>query len=277
MAAYTQSTVRPLKSTLLSVRRSLPLFLAIVVCLVFWQVWLTWRLMEQDRSLAAQRSRERLEQIAGLCLAQLASVLAEWDLSLREMDALPPSAALKTGFPLNATLILLASPSLTASYPSRPLLFVPEPPAPGPLPVGFDTADRAEFRELAELMLVLHSSSTPTLLQEGAWHLPLLQPGEADGSDVEYWRRVSVGRCARVSYLTHDGVRDPGKDIALHDQLLAAGHMSPFEHIARVMTRGELEISPRSGNFEGFVQYRKLLPNESDYSATLSGDLLGTP
>jgi two-component system, OmpR family, phosphate regulon sensor histidine kinase PhoR len=139
--------VRPLKSRLLSVRRSLPLFLVIVVCLAFWQVWLTWRLMEQDRSLAAQRSRERLEQIADLGLAQLASVLAEWDLSLREMDALPPSAALKTGFPLNATLILLASPSVNATYPSRPLLFVAEPPAAGPLPVGFDTADRTEFRE----------------------------------------------------------------------------------------------------------------------------------
>jgi hypothetical protein len=109
--AYTQATVRPLKIRLLSVRRSLPLFLAIVVCLAIWQVWLTWRLMEQDRNLAAQRSRERLEQIADLALAQFTSTLAEWDLSLREMDALPPPAALKARFPLNGTLILLASPS----------------------------------------------------------------------------------------------------------------------------------------------------------------------
>jgi type VI protein secretion system component VasK len=48
---------------LLSVRRSLPLFLAIAVCLAIWQVWFTWRLMEQDRNLAAQHARERLEQI----------------------------------------------------------------------------------------------------------------------------------------------------------------------------------------------------------------------
>ena len=75
-------------------RRSLPLFLAIVVCLAVWQVWLTWRLMEQDRNLAAQHSRERLEQIADLAVAQLASTLGEWELSLRELDALPPPACL---------------------------------------------------------------------------------------------------------------------------------------------------------------------------------------
>jgi hypothetical protein len=61
MAAYTHCTVRLQALSLLSVRRSFPLFLAIVVCLAIWQVWLTWRLMEQDRNLAAQRSRERLE------------------------------------------------------------------------------------------------------------------------------------------------------------------------------------------------------------------------
>jgi signal transduction histidine kinase len=139
--------VRPLKIRLLSVRRSLPLFLAIVVCLAIWQVWLTWRLMEQDRNLAAQRSRERLEQIADLALAQLASMVAEWDLSLREMDALPPPAALKARFPLNGTLILLASPSVTATYPRQPLLFVPEPPSAGSVPNVFETAEKLEFRE----------------------------------------------------------------------------------------------------------------------------------
>jgi hypothetical protein len=41
--------VRVQALSLLTVRRSFPLFLAIVVCLAIWQVWLTWRLMEQDR------------------------------------------------------------------------------------------------------------------------------------------------------------------------------------------------------------------------------------
>src|ERR1017187_4366887 len=131
---------------LLSVRRSLPLFLAIIVCLALWQVWLTWRLMEQDRNLASQRSRERVEQIADLAVAQLDSMLAEWDLSLRDVGVLPPPAALKSRFPLNGTLILLASGRVTA-YPARHLLFVPERPLASPIPNEFETAERLEFRE----------------------------------------------------------------------------------------------------------------------------------
>jgi len=141
--------VRPLTIRLLSVRRSLPLFLAIVVCLAIWQVWLTWRLMEQDRNLAAQHSRERLEQIADLAVAQLSSTLGEWDLSLRELDALPPPDALKAKLPLHGTLVLLAHQSApaVALYPGRSLLFVPEPPAAAPLPKAFEAAERLEFRE----------------------------------------------------------------------------------------------------------------------------------
>jgi signal transduction histidine kinase len=131
---------------LLSVRRSLPLFLAIVVCLAIWQVWLTWRLMEQDRNLAAQHARERLEQIADLAVAQLSSTLGEWDLGLRELDTLPPPAALKAKLPPNGTFVLLAHQSV-AAYPVKSLLFVPDPPALRPPPKGFETAEKLEFRD----------------------------------------------------------------------------------------------------------------------------------
>src|ERR1017187_4879121 len=132
---------------LLSVRRSLPLFLAIVVCLALWQVWLTWRLMEQDRNLVSQRSRERVEQIADLAVAQLDSMLAEWDLGLRDVGALPPPDALRSRFPLNGTLILLTSGRVTATYPARHLLFAPERPLSSPIPNEFETSERLEFRE----------------------------------------------------------------------------------------------------------------------------------
>jgi signal transduction histidine kinase/tetratricopeptide (TPR) repeat protein len=141
--------VRPLTIRLLSARRSLPLFLAIVVCLAIWQVWLTFRLLEQDHNLAAQRSVERLQQIADLAVAQLSSVLGDWDLGLRELDAPPPPAALKAKLPPNATLILLAHQpaAAVATYPAKSLLFVPEPLATGPLSKGFETAEKLEFRE----------------------------------------------------------------------------------------------------------------------------------
>ena len=127
-------------------RRSLPLFLAIVVCLAIWQVWLTWRLMEQDRNLAVQHSRERLEHLADLAVAQLSSTLGEWDLGLRELDALPPLPALKAKLPPNGRLVLVAPRSVVA-YPAKSLLYVPYPPAAAPFPKGFETAEKLEFRE----------------------------------------------------------------------------------------------------------------------------------
>jgi signal transduction histidine kinase len=138
--------VRPLTTKLLSVRRSLPLFLAIVVCLAILQVWLTWRLMEQDRNLAVQRSREHLGQIADLAVAQLASMLGEWDLSLRVLDALPPPAALAAKLPPNGALVLLTDQSVT-SYRGKPLLYVPAPPSAAPLPRVFEAAEKLEFRD----------------------------------------------------------------------------------------------------------------------------------
>lgn len=49
--------------------------------------------------------------------------------------------------------------------------------------------------------------------------------------------KVSVGRCARVSYLTHEGKREIEKDIELHDRLVGSAplHASPAEHVAQAM------------------------------------------
>jgi DNA-binding FadR family transcriptional regulator len=73
----------------------------------------------------------------------------------------------------------------------------------------------------------------------------------------EQLRKISVARCARVSYLTHDGRRDSAEDIRLHDQLAQNGHWSPFEHVAQ-----SLETNERSGNFFGWRQYRKSFETE---------------
>ena len=136
-------------------------------------------------------------------------------------------------------------------------------------------------RRMREAMV----ASTPQELGAGEWHLPLVDPimenvdsdrGEAAWA---YWRKVSVARCARVSYLTHDGKRDPEADLGLYDRLLAPGHMSPFEHVARPMEKADLalevieDLGPLahvalsrtfSGNFRGWVQYRKTIAGEAD-------------
>lgn len=126
-----------------------------------------------------------------------------------------------------------------------------------------------EIQEIAERMRAAYEASSPREVVEGAWHLPLV--GEHGGDPAadaalsgEELLKVAVGRCARVSYLTHGGTRDPSADITLHDRLLESAHLSPFEHPARPMTEAELAESAWSGNFRGWHPYRKDIPHEWD-------------
>jgi thymidylate synthase ThyX len=127
-----------------------------------------------------------------------------------------------------------------------------------------------EIAWVARLMHAAHRESVPRRLNAGAWHMPLVSGvdehvlrealGRKPDTDVTtFLRKVSVGRCARVSYLTHDGRRAPEEDVALCDRLAGAspGHWSPFEHVAQA-----LEESDPSGNFRGWRQYRKLFAAE---------------
>lgn len=137
-----------------------------------------------------------------------------------------------------------------------------------------------EIAWVAKDMHAKIKESVPQPLVVGEWHLPLIHeedrllaqqmaakevciervPWEA----MEILKKVSVGRVARVSYLTHDGKRDLVEDVKLHDRLLAGTatndpiHMSPFEHIAQALANP----NEPSGNFRGFRQYRKTITGE---------------
>lgn len=129
-----------------------------------------------------------------------------------------------------------------------------------------------DFQVVAEMMQELYEAYDPEPLDYGEWHTPLwpmrsdlIDP--ATGEDLpapslHAIRMISVGRCARVSYLTHDGVRAPLEDVKLHDRLLKSGHMSPFEHVAQPAKAHDWNAW--FGNFRGWVQYRKLIPYEHD-------------
>lgn len=116
------------------------------------------------------------------------------------------------------------------------------------------------MQKLAYMMRGAYDASTPQQILEHDWHLPLFGLHEDDYDlDMRDRIKVSVGRCARVSYLTHDGRRDVEADIALHDRLMTSGHWSPFEHVAQYRTMVPDHLS---GNFEGWVQYRKTFTGE---------------
>jgi thymidylate synthase ThyX len=134
-----------------------------------------------------------------------------------------------------------------------------------------------EISWVAKDMWTKYNEEKPTACEAGAWHLPLigwedvrdaieqgLAPEDGSGSEIAtVMKKVSTGRCARVSYLTHEGKRDLAEDIKLHDRLCAGpatgnpGHWSPFEHVAMALAE-----PTRSGNFVGFAQYRKEFSSE---------------
>lgn len=185
-----------------------------------------------------------------------------------------------------------------------------------------DAGAHPEIRKAAECMWEVMQKSKPVELGPGEWHLPYVTPEDLFDPlvllavDLEYvvddllaaarnappraveerellLRKLSVARCARVSYLTHDRQRNLHKDVISHDARLGDGHMSPFEHVARPagaedgryavnaeyldQDQGQV-IAPTYlsrhdasklyfGNLRGWVQYRKLIPHERDILA----------
>lgn len=143
-----------------------------------------------------------------------------------------------------------------------------------------------EIKVLADAMWEAQQASMPKKLSWGEWHLPYIT--EEDWELAEDWLepyptdthktvdlliKACVARCARVSYLTHDGKKpDFDKDLALYDRLVGSEplHASPAEHQAtpdtQVWDSYELPMWERedlSGNLGGgWIQYRKTLPGE---------------
>lgn len=113
-----------------------------------------------------------------------------------------------------------------------------------------------ELRAVVDLMLEAYEASTPHFLNYGQWVTPYIQPGEVFHTE-EIRKEVSAARCARVSYLNHDGVRDVGADIDLFAKLVAAKpmHAAPLEFVATPLTQAMKPL----GNFTGYRQFRHIV------------------
>lgn len=143
-----------------------------------------------------------------------------------------------------------------------------------------------EIKLLAEMMREAQYKSVPTPLVEGEWHLPYVREDDWDKANDycrvgritrdmpsysemrEILKKVSAARCARVSYLTHDGKPTSiAEDLALFDRLAGSQplHASPLEHQATPDSFGAMggwNAKQLHGNFVGWIQHRKLLSGE---------------
>lgn len=102
-----------------------------------------------------------------------------------------------------------------------------------------------EIRELAYKMLECYQNNKPEEKDLDEWHIPF---GDkyTSGLSLEQKLKIATARAARVSYKTFDGEINFEKDYELHDNLLADGHYSPFEHCAQA----------KFGVFDNFCQWK---------------------
>jgi thymidylate synthase ThyX len=105
-----------------------------------------------------------------------------------------------------------------------------------------------EFRAFAITMCEAMAASEPKPLNPGEWHIPL-DPG--DKLSHEDRLKTSVAMSARGSYGCFTKEPSLENDQRLHDQLLASGHWSPFEHQAQAISERR-----RRANLVGFASYR---------------------
>lgn len=157
-----------------------------------------------------------------------------------------------------------------------------------------------EMFKTAKAMKEAMEASAPKELRVGEWHLPLvpdvgeiLEEEERRGwttVDHNLLARVSVARCAAVSYERQHIQKNLDEYVMRHDAMKLSGHWSPFEHQAKVATfeeirqhayfkveAGNLALFPDGrvaitdgrlvpvciGNFAvPWFQYRKMIPGE---------------
>jgi hypothetical protein len=102
----------------------------------------------------------------------------------------------------------------------------------------------------------------------GEWHLPFIKDNELEKHGLDICKKKSMARCARVSYLNHDGTKPTiEQDIQLADWLSDNAHWSPAEHqatpISMFSSEGITHMDKNgerwSANFKGWVQHRQTL------------------
>ena len=128
-------------------------------------------------------------------------------------------------------------------------------------------AAQPEMKAAADAMGEQHASSQPAIVNYGEWHIPYIKDDEKYFS-LHTLQRVGTARCARVSYLTHSGIRSVDEDLEMFQKLVSSDprHASPLEHIAtpsrihrfiRPITKF-LPIRYGHGNLIGWNQFRHL-------------------
>lgn len=145
-----------------------------------------------------------------------------------------------------------------------------------------------EMFKTAVVMREAMNASKPQELVQGDWHIPYVEMDRHHGEGLmmfgpSYYDgliKMSVARCAALSYERQNAEKTAAEYALRHDQLKSSGHWSPFEHQAKVADAAEMrkyalwKYTGESFGHETFkavcignlavpwLQYRKMIPGE---------------
>jgi hypothetical protein len=154
-----------------------------------------------------------------------------------------------------------------------------------------------EFHELANKMMEAYNKSIPQQLQPGEWHLPYVNSTRNPAGRLVYLdhdgepmtlvdaRIISASCCAQVSYRKNDDSLEKARKIFAQLIESVPAHASPVEHQATPMedsfyetwyddpkflqqygvTHMDSNLQLWSGNLKGWIQFRKLIPQEAQW------------
>jgi len=151
------------------------------------------------------------------------------------------------------------------------------------------------MQDLARVLEVAIARAEPTLLHPGEWHLPYIVQADWDYATgiykrfddaVDFLRRISTARCARISYTPFDGNASYERELERYQGLVTADrvHASPLGHQATPDTRSfcrtftdfgdgssetvegmAFDNADLHGCLRDFIQHRKLIKGEAVY------------
>ena len=148
----------------------------------------------------------------------------------------------------------------------------------------YHKAAQPEFRVLAQEMYEAVKNASPTILQYGEWHLPYVDSYRCEDGKLHYFindqeislqqaQKLSASCCAQVSYRKLDESIDKADKIFSTLIESSPSHASPVEHQATPInpngnslegiTHMDRNGMPWSAKFRGWIQFRKLIENES--------------
>ena len=125
-----------------------------------------------------------------------------------------------------------------------------------------------EIQELARAIKAAMTHSTPTPLEDNEWHLPFVD--KDSNLTLKEKLMLSAAKCATISLARQEDPMTLQKAKEIFDRLTRSNpiHASPFEHQAKPIgdsneathiTLNDNELW--CGNFRGWMQYRKVIPN----------------